>query len=305
MLIQYTIDSGHPGPHVLITAGVHGDEPEPMLAALALARQLPARLDNGRVTVVPVVNPTAGEAGQRTGTDGLDLARVCPGQADGSATQRAAADVSTLIREADYYIDMHTGGYAFDIYPLAGYMRHPDAGIRQAQHQLATAFGLPLIWATSCLPNGRTLSVARDAGIPAIYVEYGGGSGFQQAVVTAYQNGCINVLKHLAMLDTPPVEQAEAPLFVDDDLPDGGFLQGKIPAPDAGIFVASVGIGQRVETGQLWGHIIDPVRGGQVPVFADGNGLVFLLRVQAAVKKGDALGGIMPVEAAQNPTIRP
>jgi hypothetical protein len=32
-----------------------------------------------------------------------------------------------LIRSADYYIDLHTGGTEFSIYPLAGYMLHPNA----------------------------------------------------------------------------------------------------------------------------------------------------------------------------------
>ncbi len=54
---------------------------------------------------------------------------------------------------------------------------------------MALAFNLPLVWGTDYRPNGRTLSVARDAKIPAIYLEFGGGTGFRTQVVDAYKAG--------------------------------------------------------------------------------------------------------------------
>jgi len=77
------------------------------------------------VTIVPIVNSTAVANGTRCGSDGLDLARVCPGNSQGSVTEMDAAKISALISQSDYLIDLHTGGKLFDIYPLAGYMLHP------------------------------------------------------------------------------------------------------------------------------------------------------------------------------------
>ena len=102
-----------PGPHLLITAGVHGDEFEPMVAVRRLIEAFDPSALKGRVTLVPLVNEAAFYNRARTAEDGLDLARVCPGNHEGSVTERTAAALSDLIRSADYYIDLHTGGVRY------------------------------------------------------------------------------------------------------------------------------------------------------------------------------------------------
>jgi predicted deacylase len=79
------------GPHLLITAGVHGDEFEGVAAVHRLMRRIDATELCGRVTLVPVVNESAFDRRSRCGADGLDLARSCPGKPDGSVTQQVAA----------------------------------------------------------------------------------------------------------------------------------------------------------------------------------------------------------------------
>src|SRR5262245_21713336 len=116
-------------PHLLVTGGVHGDEFEPMAAIRQLIGELSNRELRGRVTLVPVVNEPAFRLGQRTAEDGLDLARTCPGNADGSVTERVAHALTGLIRSADYYVDLHTGGTRLRVLPLVGYMLHPDRAV--------------------------------------------------------------------------------------------------------------------------------------------------------------------------------
>ena len=101
------------------------------------------------------------------------------------------------IRSANYYIDLHSGGTRFRVLPLAGYTLHPDPKVLEAQRRMARAFGLPFIWGTDPKLDGRSLSVARDALVPAIYAEYHGGGGCDPAGVDAYVQGCLNVLADL------------------------------------------------------------------------------------------------------------
>src|SRR5438067_896696 len=101
-----------PGPSLLITGGVHGDEYEPMAAVRELIQSLNPQRFCGKITLVPVVNEPAFARPSRTADDGLDLARTCPGRPNGTITQRVAHALSGLIRQADYYIDLHTGGLA-------------------------------------------------------------------------------------------------------------------------------------------------------------------------------------------------
>src|SRR5690606_39467563 len=81
-------------------------------------------------------------------------------------------------------------------------------------------------------PNGRTLSVARDAGIPSIYLEFGGGTGFRKQVVKAYVSGFFNFLKSVKMIEgEPELLSTEKYYWVEDARLDSGYLQGKMPSP--------------------------------------------------------------------------
>ncbi|WP_421826368.1 succinylglutamate desuccinylase/aspartoacylase family protein [Larkinella sp.] len=297
MIDYQRINGASPGPNVLLSAGVHGDEYEPMLAARALIRVLAGKVVSGSVTIVPVVNESAYALASRCGEDGLDLARICPGNPAGSVSEQTADRISALIREADYYVDMHTGGLAYDIYPLAGYMLHPSPDVLEKQREMALAYNLPIIWGTDHRPNGRTLSVARDANIPAIYLEYGGGTGLREPVVTAYQDGFLNLLRQLKMIDeSAQTIPASGRYWVEDHRPDSGYLQAKMPSPADGIFITAVKPGDLIQGGQIWGRILDPFSGGMTEVIAEAGGLAFLLRTTVNVKKGDALGGVLPIE---------
>ncbi len=295
-ITKFELNGPRKGPHVLLLAGVHGDEYEPMSACSRLYRELEGRLLKGRVTFIPHSNPTAYESGSRYGSDGLDMARICPGKAGGSSSEKAAAAVSEIIRTADYLVDMHTGGVMYDIFPLAGYMLHPDPAILDRQRQMALSYGLPVVWGTDPLPSGRTLSVARDAGIPAIYLEYGGGTGFRKYVVDAYVSGFLNLLRSMEMIAGEYVAPDPEKVYqVEDPRPDSGFLQGKMPSPAAGIFIPEVSLGTRVRKGDVWGRILDPETGEATEVLAEIDGLAFLLRNIVKVSKNDALGGILPI----------
>jgi len=290
------IDSGSSGPRVLLTAGVHGDEYEPVLTAMELISSLPGCLVKGSVTIVPVSITSAQYQDRRIGEDGRELERICPGGPNGTITERAASHISALINEADYFIDMHTGGLSYDIYPLAGYMLNPSPEVLRKQQEMAFAFNLPLVWGTDYRPEGRTLSVARDANVPAIYVEYGGGTGIRTKVIQKYKAGVMNVLRYLNMLNATTTIQTECDKYwIEDYRQDSGYLQGKMPSPMDGIFVAEVKIGDMIKAGELFGKVIESLSGKQVNLFADIDGLVFLLRTMVKVKQGDALGGIMPI----------
>lgn len=294
LLAPLTLAAEADGPHLLITAGVHGDEYEPMLAARQLIQEFDGRLIRGRVTIFPVANRAALDRRCRTAEDALDLARVFPGRADGSITERTAAALATWIQRADYYIDLHTGGSIYKILPLAGYMIGKQPAVLEAQRTMARAFGAPIVWGTAGAA-GRSLSVARDADVPAIYVEHGGGDYSQQAVNDLVA-GCLNVASTLALTE-PVVAAGKVEYLVEDRRPESGHLQKKHPAPIAGLFAPQVQLGHRIHAGDRLGEVIDPLGDDRVPVVADSDGIVLFLRVSPPVAAGDGLGGILPIAA--------
>lgn len=282
-----TIVGDRPGPRLLISAGVHGDEFEPMAAVDRLARRIESSDLTGTLTLVPVVNESAFALRARCGEDGRDLARSCPGDASGTITQRVAAAITQLIEASTHFIDLHTGGIALALVPLTGYMLHVDPTVLATQRAMARAFGLPYIWGTTPTLEGRTLSAARDAGVPAIYIEHGGGSTFRSDAVGEIVDGCIDVMRLLRML---PGSLTERPTTVVEDARAGsGHLQVQNASPIDGLFESRVALGERVARGDVFGTVTSPLTGECRDVRADGDGLTFMLRVVAAVHAGDAL----------------
>ncbi len=289
-----TITGRSDGPHLLIVGGVHGDEWEPMAAARRLLRELDPTQLSGRVTVCPCVNEAAFLRGTRTADDLLDLARICPGKADGSVSEQTADAFAKLIRGADALIDMHTAGTVFNLVRLAGYGINPDAKINETQRKLAYAFNFPIVWGTDGRFVGTSLSVARAAGIPSIYIENGGGGMCDPQRVDENVTGCLNAMRSLGILGGEQPASA-VKYFVEDDRPMSGHLQGKCTAPSAGYFQPTVALWDMVEQGQPIGQILDPLGESPVTINAYTSGVVMLLRSFPSVKVGDPLIVILPV----------
>ena len=291
-----TIVGAVPGPHLLVIGGVHGDEFEPMATCRELLRTVDASQLKGKLTVVPVVNEPAFARCHRTGEDQLDLARVCPGDDAGSETRRIAAALSRLIHAADALVDLHTAGSRYQMLSLAGYSLHPDSGVLDKQRAMAKAFGLPIVWGTNPRFNGTSLSVARDALKPAIYVENGGGAGCDRPRVEQNVFGCRQVLRVWGMLDEP-VEPRSLRYFVEDDRDHSGHLQRQHPAPMAGFFEPQVELGATVAAGQRLGQVVDPLGETAHEVLAADAGTVLFLRTFPSVQPGDCLASLLPINA--------
>lgn len=288
-----------PAPHLLILGGVHGDEPAGVEAAMELIKRFNAITVRGCITVVPIVNPPAWQSQSRCGPDGLDLARTCPGRRDGSPTERIAAAVSRLISESTALVDLHTGGRAMEIFPLAGYMMVRDAAILKQQRRMASTFSMPIIWGTSAELNGRTLSVARDHRIPAIYAENGGAEA-NPKIVSAYVNGCLSVAAMLGLVDvidvidaTRPSPSTDQPIVVEDTSSGSGHLQICQPSPCDGRFEACVALGDEVTAGDPLGSVIATDTRRRVTVEAEKTGKLIALRAISDVQRGDSLGVIL------------
>ena len=157
---------------------------------------------------------------------------------------------------------------------------------------MARAFGLPVVWGTDPNLEGRSLSVARDAKVPAIYAEYHGGGGCDPAGVEAYVLGCLRVLADIGVLDEafPP---PPPPLVVEDPRPGSGHMQVNHPAPCGGFFEPAVTLGQWVREGDLLGTVTDPLGSRFEPVRAGYGGLVLVLHTFAAVEAGVSVAVIL------------
>lgn len=297
-LQRVVVEGVKKGPHLLITGGVHGDEFE----SIAAIRRLIAQSNEGTLKglkgtldLVPIVNEPAYLRGRRTAEDELDLARVCPGDPDGTITKRTAHALSELIRAADYYIDLHTGGTICSVWPMSGYSLHPNTNVLKEQRAMARAFNLPVIWGTTPHLDGRSLSVARDNNIPAIYTEYGGSGTCNPQGVEDYVEGCLNVMGYLDMIDRI-LPTSKVKYVVEDDRPDSGNMQTYNQTPLTGYFETAVDLGQRVQKGDLLGTVFDTLGSTSHPMYAKSTGYVLVLHTYPRVLEGDMVAVILQTE---------
>jgi predicted deacylase len=121
---------------------------------------------------------------------------------------------------------------------------------------MARAFNLPIIWGTDHRLQGRTLSVARDVCVPAIYAEYHGSATCTRVGVDAYVTGCLNVMAEIGMFDRAPAGSL-IELVVEDDRPGAGHMQLCNPAPMTGYFEPAVRLGDYVGPGDVLGSVSD------------------------------------------------
>jgi predicted deacylase len=282
------------GATLLTLAGVHGDEYEPMAAVQRVFSELDPDKLAGTWVGVGCCNVDAYLAGGREGpADGKNLARVFPGRADGSLTERVAWCLTNdFIRRASFLCDLHSGGRIYRMVPLSGYML-TDSATTAVQREAAKAFGLSLVWGTA--PEaGRSLSAAAEYHVPAIYCETTGTGGCRPGDVEAYVRGTTRLMTHLGML-AGRLEPTPGQRVVEDPTPSSGHLQVKNVSPVDGLFIAHVGLRNRVRPGDVLGRVVDLLGTPLFECRTDMDGEVILVRHLARVKAGDALAVVIPV----------
>ena len=281
-----------PGPTLVVTAAVHGDEYEGVETIATLFRQIEPATMTGTLAMLPVCNMPAYEAAQRSSPiDGLNLARAFPGAPQGTITQRIAYWMTEkLLRHADFYVDLHSGGVAYDIPTLVGYIRD-DGALGQASLAAARAFGAPVLWGHPLpIAPGRTVSAATDLGVPSLYTEAPGGGYARPADVACFTQGVVNVMRHLGMLAGAPQPQPMTHHLVGD-----GDLDSVVNAQAAGYFRAEVALLSEVVAGQRLGVVQDFAGEVVDEARADQAGIVIMTRRLHRVHVGDGLAHITGV----------
>lgn len=284
---------GKAGPLLLLNGATHGDEYEgPTFLRQWAESWRPAQL-NGTVVMVPVLNEAAFYDGRRCHPhDGGNLARAFPGSSRGSPTARLAHLFDTqLLSQATHYVDLHSGGVAYELYPWVGYLSRDDE-VGRVQWEMAACFDDFWCWAGPHLP-GRTLSAAHRRNIPAVYVECRGAGGVHADDLRALDRGLENLLRWAGCVPRRPRVLQPQTIRTATEAREA-HLQVHHPAPDEGFFVPKVRLGQTVRKGQILGFVIALDRAEKVPVKAERSGRLVLVRHQRSVRRGDALFALAP-----------
>ena len=270
--------SRKPGPTVLITAGIHGDE----INGVEIVRQIIAKGINkpkiGTTICVPVINVFGFLNMDRLFPDGRDLNRVFPGSTNGSLASRVAHFVmKELVPHVNFVMDFHTGGAdRFN----ASQIRITKDDPRLTE--LAHIFGAPFIYYSQNL-NKSFRSACSKAGVPMLLFEGGKSFNIHDTITNTGVNGAKRVLHHFGMLNNKfKVSKPKTQAII---IKDSKWLRAKF----SGMFKATVAINSYVEKDDVLGHITDPYGSFNHFVKAPNSGFVFNVNESPIIYQGDAI----------------
>ncbi|WP_147677643.1 succinylglutamate desuccinylase/aspartoacylase family protein [Algibacter pacificus] len=267
-----------PGPTVLFTAGIHGDE----VNGVEIVRQLIAKGINkpkiGTIICIPVINVFGFINLKREFPDGRDLNRVFPGSPTGSLAGRVAYKLVTdILPHVDIILDFHTGGSGRFNAPQLRYVK----GDIQL-NELAKAFAAPFVLYSKNLSKSFRTTCFK-LGKPLLLFEGGKSNHIDDVVTNSGVNGCKRVLKHLGMLGVnfKSSSPRKGSIFIDDSK----WQRAKF----SGMFKASVAIGSYVDKRDVLGNITDPYGKFDYAVKAPNSGYIINVNESPIVYQGDAL----------------
>ncbi len=271
-----------PGPTILITGGIHGDE----INGVEIVRHLVAKGYNkpqkGMVICIPVVNIFGFISQTRQFPDGRDLNRVFPGTKSGSLASIFAYHLmKEIVPLADYCLDFHTGG--------ANRFNAAQIRINQGDPEsleLAKIFGAPFI-----IKSKRREKSYRDAAIKlgkkVLLYEGGKSLDLNKSITKIGVNGALKLMHHLGVRDftqelKKKSDTKENPIIIVEK-------SKWIRARYSGIFRTSVVLGKLYNKGDKIGSISDPFGYFERDIKAPNKGYIFCKNHAPIVNKGDAI----------------
>lgn len=291
--IPVTIFHGKlPGKVLGITAGVHGYEYPPIIAAQELTKYLKPTEMKGTVILVHVAN-VEGFLGHRLRVNPLDnknLNRVFPGSENGTITEKIAFAISNqVIKKCDYFLDIHAGDANSELRPYSGYYKYDDVASLSAQGKaMAMALGFEFIvqFGNEKKVPEQSIYCSREAirqNIPAVDIECG---GFGQAgpleiqyIVTAVKN----LFSHLG-IQKGPVQSVSNHVFIKN--------RTDVLSTHTGIFYTRIKAGDYIRKGMLLGYITDFFGNHLSDIIAPADGVVLYMANTPPVSKDEQLFNI-------------
>jgi len=271
-----------PGPTILITGGIHGDE----INGVEIVRQIVAKGYNkpqkGMIICIPVVNIFGFLSQTRQFPDGRDLNRVFPGTKRGSLASIFAYHLmKEIVPLADYCLDFHTGG--------ANRFNAAQIRINEGDEEslkLAKIFGAPFI-----MKSKRREKSYRDSAIKlgkkVLLYEGGKSLDIDKKITQTGVNGALNVMHHLGIRDFTKELKTKSKRKVAQSI----IVEKSkwIRATYSGMFRNTAVLGKLYNKGDKIGSISDPFGFFERTVKAPVKGYIFCINHAPIVNKGDAI----------------
>ncbi len=274
----HVLRSKLPGPCLLITAAIHGDEINGVEIIRRLLKLRVLKQLHGTIISVPVTNIYGFISQSRYLMDRRDLNRTFPGSDRGSLASRLANLIlQELVSKSSHIIDIHTGSlHRTNLPQIRITLEDPE------MVHLAKAFHAPVILNTRS-PDGSLRQAAKNLGISTLLYEAGEALRFDETSIRIGVHGIVNVMRELKML--PPTQKQPKTKYT-PAIAQSSFW---IRAPRSGILRPNKGLGDQVKKGQDLGIVADPLGLDEITVQAPIDGIIIGMNNLPMVHEGDAL----------------
>ncbi len=268
--------SKQPGPVVLLSGGLHGDEVNGIeIVRRFLQKGIHDELLKGSIVAMPIINVYGFINFSRDVPDGKDVNRSFPGNEDGSLASIVAHTLtSQILPQIDFGIDFHTGGASRTNFPQIRYEEGDDLA-----HEIATAFHAPFTLNSAVIRNSFR-ETAKNMSKTVIVFEGGETLRIDPKTVVEGIKGIKRVLHHFKMLDNSPKQQHKTHYFKESHW---------VRAEVSGLFRHKKESGKKVKEGQTIGYISSPTNDYSIKVKSPYNGYIIGHNNFPLIHKGDAL----------------
>ena len=271
----YVYRSKNPGPTVLLSGGLHGDEIDGIEIVRRLIEQKTFdHLKSGSVIAIPVMNIYGFLNFSREVPDGKDINRSFPGSTTGSLASRVAHNLThKVLQEIDFGIDFHTGGANRYNYPQTRF----DPSDKKAR-EIAEAFNAPISLESKFIDKTfRKQGYKMNKSI--VVYEAGESMRFDQGSIEHGIIGAKNVLAHFNMIS-----------FESDKINTHNCKESSwVRAKNSGMLQLHSTSGQTVNKGENLAVITDPFGNFKTKIKAPKDGIIIGHTNAPLVNQGDAL----------------
>ncbi len=277
-LIQMPVHVFHsrqPGPVVMLSGGLHGDEVNGIETVRRMVESDALRkLRAGTVLALPIINVYGFIHFSRDVPDGKDVNRSFPGNPEGSLASIVAWNITHhLLPLIDFGIDFHTGGSSRTNHPQLRFAKGDALG-----EKIARAFKAPFVL-QSGLIQGSLRAAAQELGKSVVVFEGGESLRLDELSIKTGIQGIQNVLSEHGMI--APRKARGKSIFCSES----HWVRAEV----SGLFIARKFAGQKVKEGQILGVINSPYGEYSLKVKSPYDGHIIGHNNFPLIHRGDAL----------------
>lgn len=283
------VDLG-PGPRKLaVIAGIHGDEPSPLLLVDRLVVALRGLPLKAGIRIVAAANPPAlMQRARWSNWDDEDMNRIGDGGGGPSLTRRLAAALCEVVEGCELVLNLHNFVMRTPLLAIQPPAQSPE---RQARHRrYIEALDPHVVWVFGQGPDDVSVyNASIDAamerrGPDVLAVEMADLPEFDEPLMRRAVSGLLRLAALTGCIDDPHIAPKRNAVHVQRRI---------LRAPGAGIFEPIAPLGGPITEDDVVGNLIPLERPGErVPVRAPASGWLIQRLGQRFVRPGDMIATV-------------